>query len=103
MSGNTRGCARLPDSRHKARNPGQIFAANRETKKPRGEIAVKQKRAKLVNKQRAPGHRSGAQAKTNVRTENGTMLARHWLDYDSVALAVLIIGLALVEFLALSM
>jgi hypothetical protein len=29
------------------------------------------------------------------------MLGRHWLDYDSVALAVLIIGLGLVELLAL--
>jgi hypothetical protein len=30
------------------------------------------------------------------------MLERHWLDYDTVALAVLIIGLGLVELLALS-
>ena len=27
---------------------------------------------------------------------------RHWLDYDPVALAVLVIGIALVEVLALS-
>jgi hypothetical protein len=30
------------------------------------------------------------------------MLERHWLEYDTVALAVLIIGLGLVELLALS-
>jgi hypothetical protein len=27
---------------------------------------------------------------------------RHWLDYDSVALAVLVIGIGIVELLALS-
>jgi hypothetical protein len=26
---------------------------------------------------------------------------RHWLDYDSVALAVLVIGIAIIELLAL--
>ena len=31
-----------------------------------------------------------------------TMLRQHWLDYDPVALAVLVIGLAIVELLALS-
>jgi hypothetical protein len=31
------------------------------------------------------------------------MLERHWLEYDSVALAVLIIGLGLVELLALGL
>jgi hypothetical protein len=30
------------------------------------------------------------------------MLGRHWLDYDYVALAVLVIGLGFVELLALS-
>jgi len=30
------------------------------------------------------------------------MLRRHWLDYDSVALAALIFGLGIVELLALS-
>ena len=30
------------------------------------------------------------------------MLRQHWLEYDSVALAVLIAGLGLVELLALS-
>jgi hypothetical protein len=30
------------------------------------------------------------------------MRGRHWLDYDGVALAVLIIGLGLVELLALA-
>jgi len=30
------------------------------------------------------------------------MLRQHWLDYDPVALAVLVIGLAIVELLALS-
>jgi hypothetical protein len=28
--------------------------------------------------------------------------ARHWLEYDSVALGVLVIGIGLVELLALS-
>jgi len=28
--------------------------------------------------------------------------SRHWLDYDSVALAALLIGLGIVEMLALS-
>jgi hypothetical protein len=28
--------------------------------------------------------------------------SRHWLDYDPVALAVLVIGLGLIELLALS-
>jgi hypothetical protein len=27
---------------------------------------------------------------------------RHWLDYDSVALAVLVIGIGMIELLALS-
>jgi hypothetical protein len=27
---------------------------------------------------------------------------RHWLDYDSVSLAILMIGMAIVELLALS-
>ena len=31
-----------------------------------------------------------------------TMLRQHWLDYDFVALAVLFIGLGVVELLALS-
>jgi hypothetical protein len=31
-----------------------------------------------------------------------TMRGQYWLDYDSVALAVLIVGLGLVELLALS-
>jgi hypothetical protein len=30
------------------------------------------------------------------------MLVRHWLDYDHVSLAVLIIGLGIVELLALA-
>jgi hypothetical protein len=30
------------------------------------------------------------------------MFVRHWLDYDFVALAVLVIGLGAVELLALS-
>jgi hypothetical protein len=30
------------------------------------------------------------------------MLVRHWLDYDYVSLAVLVIGLGAVELLALS-
>jgi hypothetical protein len=30
------------------------------------------------------------------------VLRRHWLDYDPVALAVLIIGLGIVELLAFS-
>jgi hypothetical protein len=28
------------------------------------------------------------------------MLRQHWLEYDSVALAVLLVGLSIVEFLA---
>jgi hypothetical protein len=32
----------------------------------------------------------------------GTMLVRHWLDYDYISLAVLVIGLGAVELLALS-
>jgi hypothetical protein len=31
-----------------------------------------------------------------------TMRRRHWLDYDFVALAVLVIGLGIIELLALS-
>jgi hypothetical protein len=31
-----------------------------------------------------------------------TMRRQHWLEYDSVAVAVLIVGLGLVELLALS-
>jgi hypothetical protein len=31
-----------------------------------------------------------------------TMLRKHWLDYDSVALTVLLVGLGLVELLALN-
>jgi hypothetical protein len=31
------------------------------------------------------------------------MLRQHWLDYDAVALVVLVVGLGLVELLALSM
>jgi hypothetical protein len=30
-----------------------------------------------------------------------TMLSQHWLDYDSVALVVLLVGLGLVELLVL--
>jgi len=30
------------------------------------------------------------------------MLIKHWLDYDSVALVVLLVGLSIVEFLALN-
>jgi len=29
-------------------------------------------------------------------------MRKHWLDYDSVALAVLLIGMGLIELLALS-
>jgi hypothetical protein len=32
----------------------------------------------------------------------GSMLRQHWLDYDAVALMVLIVGLGLVELLVLS-
>jgi hypothetical protein len=31
------------------------------------------------------------------------VLKRHWLDYDPIALAVLVIGIGLVELLALSL
>jgi hypothetical protein len=30
------------------------------------------------------------------------ILRRHWLDYDPVALAVLVIGIGIIELLALS-
>jgi hypothetical protein len=38
----------------------------------------------------------------STRTGMHTMLRQHWLDYDPVALAILVFGLAIVELLALS-
>ena len=45
------------------------------------------------------------QEKSCLAFEQGmdTMLTRHWLEYDSVALAALFIGLGVVELLVLSM
>ena len=80
-----------PIFRHKPRNAGQLFAANREAKKPCGEIALKQGWGKPT-----------LQAKKNRAFEQGKriMIGRHWLDYDHVALAVLIVGLGIVELVA---
>jgi hypothetical protein len=40
--------------------------------------------------------------KRGVGTGEGSMPVRHWLEYDHIALGVLVIGLAIVELLALS-
>jgi hypothetical protein len=77
--------------RHKPRNAGQIFAPNHEAKKLRIEIPLKQRRGKHA--QEGKKNRASEQRK-------GTMIGRHWLDYDHVALVVLIIGLGLVELVA---
>jgi hypothetical protein len=77
--------------RHKLRNVGQVFAPNHETKRLCIEIALKQGWGKHT-----------LEPKKNWAFEqgNGTMIGRHWLDYDHVALAVLIIGLGIVELVA---
>jgi hypothetical protein len=77
----------LPDSRHKLRSVGRIFATTHETKMLLREIALKQ----------GWGRRRSAS-----RLGEGIMLVRRWLDYDHVSLAVLIIGLGMVEWLALA-
>ena len=70
----------MPDFRHKPRNAGQISAANRETKKPRGEIGVKQRRDMLVNEQEAARQLLWKPGKTErlnrERDHAGTTLAR---------------------------
>ena len=92
----------MTDFCHKLRNLGQVFAPNRETKKPSNEIALKQGRVNAGQSQVGGGSCSGPQEKLGVCTGEGTMFVRHWLDYDFVALAVLVIGLGAVELLALS-
>ena|SRR5438445_8539850 len=84
----------LPDSCHELRNAGQVFATNRETRKRCGEIRLKQVCGMLINKAVAKG----------VRIGMDQMLYdyRHWLEYDSVALAVLFVGVGLVELIVLS-
>ena len=76
---------------HKLRNIGQVFAPNHETKRLCIEIALKQGWGKHT-----------LEPKKNWAFEQGkgTMIGRHWLDYDHVALAVLIIGLGIVELVA---
>jgi hypothetical protein len=76
---------------HKLRNVGQVFALNRETKKLRIEIALKQGFGK---------HTLEPKKNCGFEQGKGTMIGRHWLDYDHVALAVLIIGLGIVELVA---
>jgi hypothetical protein len=42
---------------------------------------------------------------TNIRREGETIMRenrRYWLDYDSVSLAILMVGIAVVELLAFS-
>ena len=67
------------------------FAPNHEAKKLYIEIALKQGRGKHT-----------LEPKKNWASEQRkcTMIGRHWLDYDHVALAVLIIGLGIVELVA---
>jgi hypothetical protein len=82
---------RWTNFRHKLRNVGPVFAANHEAKKLYIEIALKQGRGKHT-----------LEPKKNWASEQrkGTMIGRHWLDYDHVALAVLVIGLGIVELVA---
>jgi hypothetical protein len=50
------------------------------------------------------GNREAALSPTGLGIERRTMQQRlHWLEYDSVALAVLVIGMGVVELLAVLM
>jgi hypothetical protein len=87
----------MPDFRHKLRNAGRVFATNRETRILCGEIRLKQACVDVFNKTVAVFETPG------VRIGMDVMLSdyRHWLEYDSVALAVLLIGIGLVELIVL--
>jgi hypothetical protein len=91
----------MTDFCHKLRNIGQAFASNRETKKSCGEIALKQGWGHAGWREQES---SCSGPKKNWAFEQGkaTMPVRHWLDYDYVALAVLVIGLGVVELAVLS-
>ena len=74
-----------------AKNAGPVFAPNHEAKKLYIEIALKQRRGK---------HTLEPEKNWASEQRKGTMIGRHWLDYHHVALAVLIIGLGIVELVA---
>jgi hypothetical protein len=100
-----------------AKNPAgigrcQIFATNRETlvgfspqtAKPeplRRNSPETEVRYILINKTVARSR--GVTAGRSVRIGMDVMLPdyRHWLEYDSVALAVLLVGIGLVELIVL--
>jgi len=50
---------------------------------------------------RTEGTHSANQEKKRALEREMDIMRRHWLDYDPVALAVLIIGIGIVELLAL--
>ena len=47
------------------------------------------------------GPNGGPRMSTTVQPTGRLIARRHWLDYDPVALAVLVIGIAIIELLAL--
>jgi hypothetical protein len=82
----------LPDSRHKLRNAGPVFATNRE-------IRLKQACGRCYSTRRLPSFEG-----PGIRIGMDVMLSdyRHWLEYDPVALAVLLGGVGFVELIVLS-
>jgi hypothetical protein len=84
--------AAMPDSRHKLRNAGRVFATNRE-------IRLKQACGRCYSTRRLPSFEG-----PGIRIGMDVMLSdyRHWLEYDPVALAVLLGGVGFVELIVLS-
>ena len=82
----------MPDSRHKLRNAGRVFATNRE-------IRLKQACGRCYSTRRLPSFES-----PGIRIGMDVMFSdyRHWLEYDPVALAVLLGGVGFVELIVLS-
>jgi hypothetical protein len=83
---------RWPGFRHKPRNQNPLRRNSPET-----EV-----RYMLINKTVA--HFRGVTAWGAVRIGMDVMFSdcRHWLEYDSVALAVLLVGIGIVELIVLS-
>ena len=49
----------------------------------------------------APARTKGARMSTTGQPTGRLVARRHWLEYDPVALAVLVIGIGIIELLAL--
>jgi hypothetical protein len=79
---------RWPGFRHKPRNQNLC-----------GEIRLKQACGRCYSTRRLPSFES-----IDVRIGMDVMLSdyRHWLEYDPVALAVLLVGVGFVELIVLS-